>query len=427
MEKGVWTLTPGLERIRDWAEAEKIDLYIVGGWVRDSLLGMPAWDADLSGPLLPEQLEPRLPLDSSVTLTLRDAGLGTVELHALGETFEYTAFRKESYRPGGAHRPSRVTLGASLEEDAYRRDFKVNAMYLRLRDFVLMDPTGGRYDLEQRLLSSTRDPDEVLNEDGLRLLRLVRQAAELEFTPEEATWASAVRHAELLGDIAPERLRDELNRILTADLRHPEKTYAEPPAVTALKGLSALGAWKQLCPAAEGPASDPRRVRAACLIRPEPALRLAALWQPLTAPELEDACLSLRLTREETRRITLLAPLAGAALSDTEFRLLAAPLGLPDARDLTEVRACLAREGLSPASPREREILERMRKEGVPFSLAGLAVRGRDLLPVLGGASPRVGEVLRILWRHVILRPEDNEYDTLIRLAREKESECPEK
>ncbi len=305
-----------------------------------------------------------------------------------------------------------------------RRDFTVNAIYLDLRTLELTDPRNGIQDLERHQLSTTRDPESVLNEDGLRLLRLIRQAAELEFSPTCAVRQAALSHIRLLKDIAPERLRDELIRILTADLRHPEKTYSKNPVVAALSDMSEYGVWKILCPEAENCASDPRLIRAVSQLKADASLRLCALWHSLPASSLREACGSLKLTKKESQTVMQLAPLATVSMDTQGFCLLCASLGRDKACSLVSLRACLAKEGLSPADPEEKHLLDEMILRHVPFSLKELNLTGEDLIPLYGGPSERIGSVLNALWKHTVLHPDDNRHETLIRLAREKEFEC---
>lgn len=197
-------------------------IYLVGGAVRNALLGLPLSDVDLCGEIPPDRLAKEL--DGLFVVKDVNPRVGTVKLSCGKESFEYTRFRHDSYPlDSGVHTPSDVTFVSSPEEDAFRRDFTVNAIYKRLTDGVILDPTGGIPDLKRRILRTTRAPEEVFSEDGLRLLRLVRFAAELGFEIEEETFRAAKKYAPLLRDISVERKREELNKILVADLKYGVK------------------------------------------------------------------------------------------------------------------------------------------------------------------------------------------------------------
>ena len=197
-------------------------LYLVGGAVRNELLGIPVSDYDICGDISPDDLA-----KACVGLfTLRDVNprIGTVKLYGEKESYEYTRFRRDSYPAlSGEHTPLEVEFVSSPDEDAFRRDFTVNAIYKRVTDGVILDPTGGIEDLKKRVLCTTRAPEAVFSEDGLRLLRLVRFAAELGFDIDKDTMAAAKKYAPLLKDITVERIREELERILAADVKYGVK------------------------------------------------------------------------------------------------------------------------------------------------------------------------------------------------------------
>ena len=192
-------------------------VYAVGGAVRNTLMGLPVSDVDLCGPVRPDDVVRRCG-GTEIHARLRAAQFGTVELHIGGHMAEYTTFRRDSYR--GGHQPFAVSFADTVEEDALRRDFSVNALYSPLSDpDTVMDPVGGLEHLSARILHTvTDDPDQVLKDDGLRILRAARFQAELGFAPTDAVLHSAKKYADLLDTIVAERKRDELTR--PADVGH---------------------------------------------------------------------------------------------------------------------------------------------------------------------------------------------------------------
>ena len=194
-------------------------LYLVGGAVRNELLGLPITDIDICSSLSALTVKEEL----GDAFVVRDVNprIGTVKIEKGEHYYEYTQFRRDSYPvSSGAHRPLEVEFVATPEEDAFRRDFTVNALYKRVSDGVILDPTGGLVDLQKKLLRTTRAPEDVFSEDGLRLLRLVRFAAELGFEIEDKTLLAAKKYAHLLADISPERIREEFMKILVADVKY---------------------------------------------------------------------------------------------------------------------------------------------------------------------------------------------------------------
>ena len=220
-------------------------VYAVGGAVRNTLMGLPVSDVDLCGTARPDEV---LSICEGTTVTAkpRAAHFGTVELHIGGYMAEYTTFRKDSYR--GGHQPSQVRFADTVEEDAFRRDFSVNALYAPLHEpDRIMDPTGGLTHLKERILHTvTDDPDQVLKDDGLRILRAARFQAELDLMPTDAVLLSAGKHAGLLDEIAPERKRDELTKLLNADTKYPTLKRTAPPVSSGLATLVRVGAWPKL-------------------------------------------------------------------------------------------------------------------------------------------------------------------------------------
>ena len=174
---------------------DRATLYAVGGFVRDTLLGVTPRDLDICSHLGVEDVKTMLS-GTRFAVSGKSMRLGTATVSAEGFSAEYTAFRTDSYPEGsGVHRPSEVTFTRDMRVDALRRDFTANAVYFDPLTEEYTDFVGGREDIEKRVLRAVRDPDAVFGEDGLRVLRLVRFAAELGFEPEENTFAAAKRYA----------------------------------------------------------------------------------------------------------------------------------------------------------------------------------------------------------------------------------------
>ncbi len=179
---------------------------LVGGCVRDHLLGIPSEDCDVATSATPRALidlfadecKP-VGIDFGVVLIARDK-----------VKVEVSTYRTESGYADHRH-PAEVRF-STREVDAQRRDFTVNALYWDPYADVIYDHVGGRADLERRLLRAVGDPDVRFAEDALRVLRGVRFAASLDFTFESQTWEALCRHVQDLIHISAERIRDELLR-----------------------------------------------------------------------------------------------------------------------------------------------------------------------------------------------------------------------
>lgn len=188
------------------------ELYLVGGVVRDLLLGRSVTDLDYATSAHPEETKRLGQLagaDSSYTV---GEAFGTVGLVFAGIPVEITTYRSEWY-PTPERRPV-VRFGQSLLEDLSRRDFTVNALAVHAVTGELVDPFDGQGDLERHLLRAVGDPFERFREDPLRILRAARFAAQLGFTVEPLTLAAMQELASELERVSIERITMELNRLL---------------------------------------------------------------------------------------------------------------------------------------------------------------------------------------------------------------------
>lgn len=191
-------------------------LFVVGGAVRDSLEGRKIHDYDLTSSLTAEKVVELL-MGTEFNVTPHSLKLGTLGIKVGSAVMEYTAFRKDSYSGSGEHSPALVEFNCSQREDALRRDFTVNAIYYDILKGEYVDPLGGIKDVERKLLRATREPRDVIEEDALRMLRLVRFSSALGYAIEKNTYLAVKERAYTLKEIAIERIREEFNKILIAD------------------------------------------------------------------------------------------------------------------------------------------------------------------------------------------------------------------
>lgn len=217
-----------------------VPVYLVGGYVRNSLKGLKPTDIDLAGPFPVSAL--KLPPRYKVkTVNFR---LGTALIKSGKEEYEYTPFRVESYDKG--HTPSEVYFTTDIKRDALRRDFTCNSIYYDVINDELIDFFGGAADLEKGILRAHR-PDKVFSADGLRIMRLVRFACQLGFKIDGATATAAMANAELLREISPERKREELEKMLKSD----SANGVEGAHYRAMKLMAKMGLFKYVIPEVE--------------------------------------------------------------------------------------------------------------------------------------------------------------------------------
>jgi poly(A) polymerase len=191
-------------------------LYLVGGSVRDALLGRLGSDLDFATDARPARV---VALVSEWAEAVWDTGIafGTVGLARKGVTCEITTFRAEAY--DGVSRNPEVCFGDSIEGDLYRRDFTVNAMAVALPAETLVDPYGGMRAAAERSIDTPAPPEESFGDDPLRMLRAARFVSELGFRPAERVVAAMTSMAGQIERITAERVQAELSKLLCGE--HP--------------------------------------------------------------------------------------------------------------------------------------------------------------------------------------------------------------
>ena len=203
---------PGLSlarRIIDRIHRDGHAAYLTGGCVRDLLLGRAPKDFDVTTSAQPDELLRLFPRADQV-----GAHFGVVLVREDSDQVEVATFRSDLEYTDGRH-PVGVQFETDPRKDVLRRDFTINALLLDPASGEILDFVGGRADLDARLIRAIGDPECRFREDHLRLLRAVRFAARLGFEIEEESFAAIQRLAPLIQGVSPERVRDEIARILT--------------------------------------------------------------------------------------------------------------------------------------------------------------------------------------------------------------------
>jgi poly(A) polymerase len=192
-------------------------LYLVGGAVRDAILGRRSspGDLDLATSAPPQETIRLLRAAGVDQLYLMGVKYGTIGARKDGRLLEITTFREEVYRE--ENRKPVVTFATDIRTDLSRRDFTINAMAIRLPDGAFEDPFGGLKDLAAKRLDTPLEPEIAFTEDPLRMLRAARFAATLEMTPTSRVVEAIVRMCERLSIVSAERIRDELDKLLLAE------------------------------------------------------------------------------------------------------------------------------------------------------------------------------------------------------------------
>lgn len=419
--------------------------YLVGGGVRDTLLGRPVTDWDVATDALPEQ---STALFAASDYTNR---FGTVTVPSDPTGIEVTTFRRD-HRYADHRRPDSVTFTDSLDEDLARRDFTVNAIAWGRAasdpNAQWVDPTGGMADLSARVLCAVGDPNVRFDEDALRLLRAARLAAQLGFEIEPRTSAAMAATAETARWVSSERIGGELRKMIAAD----------PPS-RAFEILAEAGVLEHSMPELAAQRGVPQDKvtghdlwghsmatldAAAAIDHDNQQLRLAALLHDIGKPptfadghfighDEEGAKMAeVLLTRlaYPRREVTEVANLIRNHMFSYEPRWSAAAVrrfirrvGRAMVDDLINLRrADNVGSGLAPGAGHVDELAARAAAElqaGSPLTLRELAVDGKDLVDGLGlKPGPKVGELLERLLGSVIADPSRNTREQLLAEAR---------
>lgn len=221
--------------VSDALENAGYEAYLVGGCVRDALLGKEPKDWDFTTNATPEQIQEVFP-DSFYENDFGTVGVKTDSEDEALRVVEVTPFRTEG-EYSDARRPDSVEWAATISEDLDRRDFTVNAIAYRASNKEFVDEHNGQEDLKKKVLRAVGDPDRRFKEDALRMMRAVRLSAELDFAIEAETAQAIFDNAALLGRISKERIRDEFIRIVET-----------PTPMQALFLAQKLGLLKHIAP-----------------------------------------------------------------------------------------------------------------------------------------------------------------------------------
>jgi len=212
------------ETLSSVVDAEHVEAYVIGGWVRDSILNREHSDKDIdivvvgSGIDIARKAARKIGKGIKVTVF---RNFGTAMFRAGEYEIEFVGARKESYSRG-SRKP--VVENGTLEDDQKRRDFTINALAVSLNGGTygkMLDPFGGLNDIENKVIRTPLDPDTTFSDDPLRMMRAIRFASQLNFSIDQETFHSIKKNTERIKIVSPERVVAELNKIILCS--HPSK------------------------------------------------------------------------------------------------------------------------------------------------------------------------------------------------------------
>ncbi len=406
------------------------EAFIVGGSVRDRLLGREVNDWDLTTNAHPHEV-------SACFDKVIETGIqhGTVTVILDEEHIEITTYRIDG-EYGDGRRPNDVQFTRSLNEDLLRRDFTVNAIAWDPINASLEDPYNGVADLQKSILRAVGDPQARFREDGLRVLRAIRFSTVLDFSIEEATQRGAIEAIDVLGKVAVERVQVELF-----------KTLQSPYSGRGLSLIKTFGVTEICFP--ELPSITDRiwshleRAIEHCEVNIETRLALVfyAVFQDQKCSKLELATLvkktlkRLKVSNKLSQQVLHLVSLSGLdpsrARTDVQARTLAVEIGTEHLDSLMSYQEAWLIES-DDSTDREtveawralRVRFHELKVDELPHTPKDLEINGKDLCDALDLFPSRaIGELLNDLLRWVWESPVRNQHDQLIERAREIASE----
>lgn len=379
--------------------------YVVGGCVRDCLLGVMPHDWDVCTSATPHCVIDVFGEKRCIRTGMRH---GTVTVRAAGELIEVTTWRVEGNYSDGRH-PDTVTFVGDIEKDLARRDFTVNAMAYNEED-GLIDPFGGREDLMRRTLRAVGNARTRFCEDALRILRLFRFGAKLNFTLEAHTCEAALGLVGMLSHVSAERIYSELVQLLMSV--KPGNYLPETLAMTILP--------EALC---AGSKAYGRRLTALNAAESDLHVRFAILLCDAGEKGAQEALLRLRAPNAIRRTVCQLTAMQ-AIEQETEgkplrvqARRLMGRMTLEDMKKLSALRRAQIAAGVRT----ENEALDGLLRQARALhsldecvNVKGLAVHGNELAAACGAHGRELGNLMNSLLERVICEELPNEREALL-------------
>jgi len=425
--------------------------YVVGGSVRDLLLGKEPKDWDIATDAKPEEIQKLFP-ESVYENQFGTVGIKTGSEDRKLAVVEITTFRKEETYSDLRH-PDLVTFTKTIEEDLSRRDFTINAIALS-KEGEIVDPFNGQDDLKNKIIRAVGDPRKRFSEDALRLIRAVRFATELGFNIEEETESAVKSHAKLLGKIAKERVRDEFTKIIMSSGQGPKWGVEELENLNLLEFIlpelrEGIGVtqnkhhvytvWDHNILSLDYAAKENygAEIRIASLMHDIGKPRTKEGEGPdstfynhevVGAEMAKEALNRLRFSKDVIKKVTHLIRYHMFyynvdEVTEAGVRRFLYRVGAGNVDDLIKLReADRIGSGVPKAVPYKLRhlmfMIERVKRD--PISHKMLEVDGNLLMQVLGiEPGPRVGWILAILLEGVIDDPQKNEKNLLLKQAKE--------
>ena len=200
-------------------------LFIVGGYVRDSILNKIPTDIDICSSLKIEEVL-KILQKTKFEVNIKNKNFGTLEIKTENQYFEYTCFRKETYDLTGSHSPKNIQFISSITLDALRRDFYINAVYYNIETEQIVDPLNrGLKDLTNNVITLIKAKPNKFLEDATRILRMFKFAVQLNFKIDKSSLVYAKKYSYLVDNISVQRQLKEISFLTNCSTEQQQKFY----------------------------------------------------------------------------------------------------------------------------------------------------------------------------------------------------------
>ncbi len=381
-----WFSKPGLQRIFSLLNADGGEVRVVGGAVRNALMGLPVGDIDMATTLPPQDVVERAK-EAGIKAVPTGIDHGTVTLVVDGEGYEVTTLRRDVTTDG---RHAEVAFGTDWKEDAERRDLTINALYADASGKVI-DMIGGLADIETKTVRFIGDAATRIAEDHLRILRFFRFFAYYgSGRPDADGLRASARAKDKLSTLSAERVWSEMKKLLSAD--DPSR---------ALLWMRQAGVLAQILPETEKWGIDAIHgliaAEQALGWKPDPMLRLACIIPP-DAERVAALASRLRMSKNEAARLDqwAKAPTVDPSLAETALDRLLYRQGVEGVKARLKLALASARADVSGADASMQKIarLSTLLTRAEKFSKPAFPLSGADVLAAGLPAGPQVGEIL---------------------------------
>jgi len=373
-------------------------LYIVGGFVRDMLLGIYSdtnIDIDICGNCKPDEFRSIIENSSEIYLCEANYPLGTLKINIGGISVEYTTFRKESYRGNGYHTPSTVVFTDDIYQDSLRRDFTINSIYLDPISLEFYDPFDGQHDISHKIIKTVRESTAVFSEDALRILRMCRFAAKLGFNIDTVTLQGAEQCAGLLKNISRERIGAELDLIVS------DAEYIQ----YGIDALFAADISEVICRGVN------KKTAAKLITAPKDGhIRWAVFLSDFSKEKAREYITNLSLGKQFAQEATSLIANREICIKEKkDIIVYFAKIGANFAKRLIDyISVFNSNDSLCLQS-----IFDEMKDKKQFISYSMLSISGSDIKGILNADGPAIKHYKDKAYEYAVLNPENNNYDDL--------------